>query len=153
MSSEGAFKKIAANRKAFHDYFVMERFEAGIALGGTEVKSLREGHASLVGSYAQVENDELVLYNLNIPPYEFGNRFNHDPIRPRKLLVHDREIRKLRVHIEQKGHAVVPLSLYFKRGWVKVELGLCRGKQQADKRDVLRRKTADREAARAMARS
>ena len=146
-----ARKTIASNRKALHDFFVMERVEAGIALVGTEVKAVRTGQASLAGSFARVENDEVWLHHANIPPYEFGNRFNHDPLRTRRLLLHRREIDKLKAHAEQKGHALVPLSLYLHRGRVKVDLGICKGKRQSDKRETLRRKTADMEAKRAMA--
>lgn len=147
-----AFRKIAVNRKAAHDYFIVERTEAGIELRGTEVKSIRSGHASLVGAYARVENGAPVLLGMNIPPYEHGNRFNHQPDRPRRLLCHRKEIRRLQVLSEAQGCALIPLSLYFKRGFVKVELGVCKGKRQADKRETIRRRDADLEARRAMAR-
>ncbi len=142
---------IATNRKARHDYEILERFEAGIELRGTEVKSLREGHVSLVGSFAEIDGRELLLQGVTIQPYEFGNRFNHAPDRPRRLLLHKREILKLKAQTEQKGHSLIPLRLYFKGRNVKVELGLCRGKKQADKREALKRQTADREAGRAVA--
>jgi SsrA-binding protein len=142
---------IATNRKARHDYEVLERFEAGIELRGTEVKSLREGHVSLVGSFAEIEGGDVVLQGVTIQPYEFGNRFNHAPDRSRRLLLHKREILRLKAATEQKGHALIPLRLYFKGRHVKVELGLCRGKKQADKRETLKRQTADREAGRAVA--
>lgn len=145
-------KKLAANRKAFRDYQVLERLEAGIELRGTEVKSIREGHISFTGSFARVEDSQAILFNLNIAAYEHGNRFNHDPDRPRRLLLHRKEIDKLQVQTEQKGYALIPLSVYLKSGLVKIELGLCRGKSRGDKRETLRRKTADREAARAIAR-
>ncbi len=145
------YSKIASNRKAFHDYEVLERFEAGIELRGTEVKSLRLGHVSMVGSYAQVEAGQAVLYGVTIQPYEYGNRFNHAADRPRRLLLHKREILKLQAGIEKKGHALIPLKIYFKNRRVKIELGLCRGKKLFDKRETLKRKTADREAARAIA--
>ena len=144
-------KPLAANRKAFHDYFVIERYEAGIELRGTEVKCARDGHVSLPGGFARVEGDEVFLHNVTIPVYEFGNRFNHEPARRRRLLFHRKEIRKLQVQTEQKGHTLVPLSVYLKHGLVKVEIGLCKGKRQGDKRETLRRKTADREAERAVA--
>jgi len=149
---EKSYRKVAANRKALRDYFVLERHEAGIELRGTEVKSIRQGHVSLSGSYARIEDGRVTLYGLNILPYDHGNRFNHDPDRPRRLLFHRKEIGKLCVETEQKGHALVPLSVYFKRGLVKVEMGLCKGKQQSDKRETLRRRTAEREAAREIAR-
>lgn len=145
-------KKLAANRKALRDFTVLDRFEAGIELKGTEVKSVRQGNLSLAGSFVKIENNEVILHHATIPPYEQGNRFNHDPDRPRRLLMHRREIDRLRVQLEQKGNSVIPLSVYLKRGTlVKVEIGLCKGKRQADKRETLRRKTAQREADRAMA--
>jgi SsrA-binding protein len=144
-------RRVAVNRRALRDYTVLQRFEAGIELVGTEVKAVRNGEANFAGSFARVENDELMLFSLNIPAYEHGNRFNHDPTRPRRLLMHKREIGRLQGQIEQKGLSLVPLRLYFKGGWVKLELGLCKGKKQADKRETLRRKTLDREAHRAMA--
>ena len=144
-------KRLATNRKALRDYHVLERYEAGIALLGTEVKSARDGHLSLAGAFARVEHDGVVLHNMTIQPYEHGNRFNHEPGRARRLLLHRGEIVKLRIHIEQKGHALIPLNVYLKKGLVKVELGLCKGKTRGDKRETLKRKTADREADRAIA--
>jgi SsrA-binding protein len=148
---EQAFRKIAVNRRALHDYFVVDRTEAGIELRGTEVKSIRSGHISLVGAYARVESGVPVLFNVNIPPYEHGNRFNHVPDRPRRLLCHRKEIRRLESQSELQGHALIPLSVYFKHGFLKVELGVCKGKRQADKRETIRRRDADLEARRAMA--
>jgi len=142
---------IAANRRARRDYIVVDRIEAGIELRGTEVKSLREGQVSLAGAFARPHEGEIFLYNVTIPAYEHGNRFNHEPDRPRRLLLHRREIRRLIVEIEQKGHALVPLDLHLRRGRVKVELGLCRGKRRDDQRQELRRRTAQREAEREMA--
>ena len=150
-ADNNAFVKLASNRKAFHDYLVVERLEAGIELRGTEVKSLRTGTISLTGAYARLDGRDIVLYDLNIPLYQFGNRFNHDPIRPRRLLLHRREIDGLRVKTEQRGFALVPLSLYIKRGVVKVDLGVCRGKTHGDRRETLRRRTVERETARAVA--
>ena len=143
---------LASNRKARRDYVVLDRLEAGIQLVGTEVKSVRGGHSSLVGGHASIEDGEVWLQNLNIPAYEHGNRFNHDPIRPRRLLLHRREIRRLASQLEQKGFAVVPLRLYLKKGRIKVELGICRGKRREDKRETLKQRTAEREAAREIAR-
>ena len=143
-------KRIAVNRKALRDFFVLERLEAGIELRGTEVKSIRTGKVSFVGAYAKVERGDLLLFNLNIPVYEFGNRFNHDPARPRRLLLHRKEIIKLMVQTEQKGFTIVPLSLYLKRGILKVGLGVCRGKRQSDKRETLKQKTAERDSQRAV---
>lgn len=144
---------LASNRKAFHDYEVIEKFEAGIELVGTEIKVVRDGHAGLVGAWAKVDKDgQLSVNQMHIPPYEFGNQFNHDPVRPRRLLMHKREIARLKVAVEQKGLALIPLRLYLiPRGKVKVELGLCRGKAQADKREAVKRRDADKEARRAIA--
>ncbi len=143
---------LTQNRKARHDYHVLERLEAGVVLVGTEVKVLREGKASLVGAYAAVDKQgELYLHNVTIPPYDFGNRFNHDSIRTRKLLVHRSEIRKLKAQVEQKGNTLVPLSLYMVKGRVKVEIAICRGKAAEDKRETIKRRDADREAHRAIA--
>ncbi len=125
---------IARNRKARHDYEILETFEAGMALLGTEVKSLRDGRVNLTDSYAEIRNGEAVLRNLHISPYAQANRFNHEPTRPRKLLLHRREIRKLIGKTTERGLTLVPLSLYFKRGRVKCELGLARGKKSYDKR-------------------
>ncbi len=142
---------IATNRKAFHEYSVLARFEAGIALQGTEVKSLREGHVTLLGNHVRVSQGEAFLYGVKIEPYSFGNRFNHEPDRPRRLLLHKREIRHLQAAAEQQGNTLIALKLFFRRQKVKVEIGICRGRKAADKREVLKRKTADREAQRAVA--
>ena len=144
---------VARNRKALHDYEVLERIEAGLALVGTEVKVVRAGHAGLQGAYAQVDKNtgEAWLCGVNIPPYGFGNLFNHDSLRARKLLLHRRELLKLRAHEERKGCTIVPLSLYLKRGRVKCELGVCRGKDAVDKRETIKRRELDREARRAVA--
>lgn len=151
MGREGDNKTLVTNRKARHDYHVMDRVETGVALSGTEAKSLRSGRGSLSGCFARVQGEEVFLHNLTIEPYEFGNRFNHEATRPRKLLLHKREIAHLKQETEEKGHTLVPLRLYIRRGWVKLEIGICRGKTHADKRATLRRKTADLEANRAIA--
>ena len=152
MSPTGTPKStLAVNRKARRDYVVLDRHEAGIELRGTEVKSIRAGQATLTGAFGRVEGNELFIYSLTIPTYEYGNRFNHEPTRPRRLLMHKREIRRLAVQTEQKGCSVIPLSLYLKKGKVKIEVGVCRGKRESDKRETLRRRTADREAAREIA--
>ena len=135
MPKQTGVKQIAANRKAFHDYFVLERFEAGIELAGTEVKSLRAGTVNMKDSYCTIKNGEIFIRSLHISPYEKGNIFNKDPVRPRRLLMHKREIMKLNARIMQDGVALIPLSLYFKDSRVKVELGLCKGKKLHDKRD------------------
>lgn len=137
-------KTIAQNRKAFHDYFVEERYEAGIALFGTEVKSLRAGQVNLKDSYCEVRGGELYAVGVHISPYEKGNIFNRDPMRDRKLLMHRREIMKLHGFVAREGYTLVPLSLYFSGSNVKVELGLCRGKKLYDKRDADAKKQADR---------
>jgi len=142
---------LTVNRRATHDYFVLERLETGIELVGTEVKVVRNGEAGLTGSYAQVKNGQLFLNQVMIPPYAFGNRFNHDSLRTRRLLVHKSEIRKLQAMTEQKGLSLIPLRLYLSpKGLVKVELGICRGKAREDKRETIKRREADLEARRAI---
>ena len=140
-------KIIAQNRRARHEYHVLETFEAGLALRGTEVKSLRRGRASLPESYARVEGGEVFLLNAHIGEYEEGNRYNHDPIRPRKLLLHRREISRLIGRVEERGLTLVPLKLYFRRGKAKVELALARGKKTHDRREDIARREAEREIA------
>jgi SsrA-binding protein len=139
-------KVIATNKKAFHDYFVLEKIEAGIVLMGTEVKAIREGRLNLKDSYATVRAGEAFLINCHISPYSHGNRENHDPTRSRKLLLHLREIQKLIGKTQEKGLTLVPLRVYLKRGKVKVELGVVKGKKLYDKRETERRKEADQEA-------
>lgn len=143
-------KQAAANRKAFHDYFVLERFEAGIELSGTEVKSIRAGTLNLKDSYCTVKNGELFVRGMHISPYEKGNIFNRDPDRDRRLLMHKKEILKLGARATQDGLALVPLSVYFKDSRVKVELGLCRGKKLYDKRDTDAKRQAGRDMERAL---
>lgn len=143
-------KVVGTNKKAFHDYFILEKIEAGICLLGTEVKAIREGRLNLKDSYALVQSGEPYLLNCHISPYSHGNRENHDPLRSRKLLLHFREIRKLIGKTQEKGLTLVPLRVYLKRGKVKVELGIARGKKLIDKRETERRKEADREARAAM---
>jgi SsrA-binding protein len=128
-------KEITANKKAFHEYFVLERFEAGIELAGAEVKSVRAGNVNLKDSFCTIKNGELFVRGMHISPYEQGNIFNRDPVRARKLLMHKREIIKLNARVMQDGVALIPLSLYFKDSKVKIELGLCKGKKLHDKRD------------------
>lgn len=143
-------KLIASNKKAYHDYFVLQKFEAGIALTGTEVKSLREGRAQLKDAYVGFERGEAYLMSAHISPYAHGNRENHEPERKRKLLLHRTEIEKLDEQVTQKGLSVVPLRLYFKGGKVKAEIAVVRGKKLYDKRATEKTKEADREAATAM---
>lgn len=135
---------IAENRKAYHDYFIEERFEAGIELAGTEVKSIRQRQVNLGDSYASIKDGELWLQGMHISPYEQGNRFNRDPLRSRRLLMHKREIMRLHGLTRQKGLTLVPTKLYFKNGRVKVEISLARGKKNYDKRDTEARRQADR---------
>lgn len=143
-------KQITVNRKARHDYFMEETYECGIALAGTEVKSLRAGAVNLKDSYCSVDGGELFVNGMHISPYEQGNIFNRDPMRKRKLLMHRREILKLFGYVKRDGYSLIPLSLYFKGSRVKLELGLCRGKKLHDKRDDLARRDASREMERAM---
>lgn len=145
MKEKQDIKIVTDNRKARHEFFIVETFEAGMALQGTEVKSLRAGKANLQDAYARVENGELFLYNMHISPYEQGNRFNHDPKRTRKLLMHKYEISKLFGKVREKGLTLVPLKVYFSRGRAKVELALAQGKKLYDKRDAQAEKDAQRE--------
>ncbi|GAQ24191.1 MULTISPECIES: SsrA-binding protein SmpB [Tepidanaerobacter] len=139
-------RDLIINRKARHDYHILETFEAGIALSGTEVKSLREGKGNLKDSFARIENGEIFLYNMHISPYEKGNIYNKDPLRPRKLLMHKKEINRLLSKVKEKGLTLVPLRLYLnERGLVKVELALAKGKALYDKREDARQKDASRE--------
>ena len=154
MSAENKRKvgNLTVNRRATHDYFVLEKFEAGIELVGTEVKVVRNGEAGLSGAYASVKDGQLFLNQVTIPPYAFGNRFNHDSLRTRRLLMHKREILKLQALSEQKGLSLIPLRMYLTpKGLVKVEIGVCRGKAQEDKRETIKRRDADLEARRAVA--
>ena len=143
-------KVFATNKKAFHNYFIMEKYEAGIALLGTEVKAIREGRLNLKDSYALVQGGEAFLFNCHISPYSHGNRENHEPTRTRKLLLHQKEIKKLIGKTQEKGLTLVPLRVNLKRGKIKIELGVARGKKLIDKRETERRKEADREARAAM---
>ena len=143
-------KEIASNRKAFHEYFVLERYEAGIELFGTEVKSIRAGQVNLKDSFCTVRNGELFVRGMHISPYEKGNIFNRDPMRVRRLLMHKREIRKLDDRVSQDGVALIPLSLYLKDSRVKVELGLCKGKKLYDKRESDAQRQAKRDMDRVM---
>ena len=147
---KGGIKIAAQNKKAYHDYFVEEKFEAGIELFGTEVKSIRAGSVNLKDSYCDVKDGELFVIGMHISPYEHGNIFNRDPLRKRRLLMHKREIMKLHGLVAQKGMSLIPLSLYFKNSHVKVELGLCRGKKMYDKRDSIAERDANREIDRKM---
>jgi len=143
-------KTIVTNRKAYHDYFIEEKFEAGIMLQGTEVKSIREGRVNLQDSYASVKGGEAFLHHCHISPYSHGNRENHEPTRARKLLLHRSEIDKLAGKVQEKGLTLVPTKMYLKKGRIKVELAVARGKKLYDKRETERRREADREARKMM---
>lgn len=143
-------KIIADNRKARHDYFVIETYEAGVELFGTEVKSLRAGGCNLKDSYCDIDGGELFALGVHISPYEQGNIFNKDPLRPKKLLMHKREIMKLTGLVSREGYTLVPLSLYFKGSYVKMVVGLCKGKKLYDKRDSMAKRDADRDIEKAM---
>lgn len=142
-------KQLAQNKKAYHDFFIEETFEAGIVLQGTEIKSIRKGKANLKDSFAKIERGELYLHNMHVSPYEQGNRYNHDPLRTRKLLLHRKEINKLIGETKEVGYTIVPLKLYLKNGYCKVLIGLGKGKKQYDKRDDLKKKEAKRDIERA----
>ena len=144
-----SFRLIANNKKAYHDYFIDETYEAGIALAGTEVKSLRMGKCSIKEAYISMVNGEALIYGMNISPYEKGNIFNKDPLRPRKLLLHRQELNKLWGAIQQKGFTIVPLRVYLKGSLVKVEIGVARGKKQYDKRADIAKRDAKRSMERA----
>lgn len=141
-------KLIANNKKAYHDYFILDTYETGISLAGTEVKSLRMGKCSIKESFVRIENGEVFIYGMHISPYEKGNIFNKDPLRPRKLLLHKYEINKLLGKTKEKGIAIVPLKVYFKGSLVKVEIGLAKGKKMYDKRQDIAKKDQQREASR-----
>jgi SsrA-binding protein len=148
-ASASADRLVAQNRKASHDYTILDTIEAGLVLAGTEVKSLRSGKASLQESWAVIDNGEVFVHQMHIPPYEQGNRWNLDPVRTRKLLLHRSEIEKLRKAVEQKGHTLIPLKLYFTRGRAKVLLGIAKGRKSHDKREAIAERDAKREMDRA----
>ncbi len=146
---DGKFRTIARNKKARHDYFIEETYETGIVLVGTEVKSIRQGKINLKDCYANIKNGEVFVYNLHISPYEQGNIYNVDPVRPRKLLLNKREIRKLIGYITQQGYSLIPLSVYMKNGLVKLELSVAKGKKLYDKRHDIAKRDAERRMQRA----
>ena len=150
MPHQQGIKTVAQNRKAWHDYFIEEKYECGIALFGTEVKSIRQGKVNLKESWAQIRKGEVWVEGMHISPYEQGNIYNRDPLRPKKLLLHHSEIRKLDSLVMRQGFTLIPLELYFRDGRVKVQLGLCKGKQLHDKRDSMAKKDSDREIQRAL---
>ena len=145
MSAKEAIKLVANNKKAYHDYFIEEKYEAGIELFGTEVKSIRQGKCSIKEAYVTIDNGEAFVDGMNISPYETGNIFNREPLRRKRLLLHKREIMKLAGQVQAKGYTLMPLQVYFKNGRVKIEIGLARGKKLYDKRDDLKKKAMKRE--------
>ncbi len=145
---DNGLETVARNKKAYHDYFVLESFEAGIELFGTEVKSVRQGKVNLKDAWCSIEKGEVYVNGMHISPYEFGNIFNRDPMRKRRLLMHKREINRLYGQLKQQGLTLIPLSAYFNRGRLKIQVGLCKGKKNYDKRESIARKDAEREAAR-----
>jgi SsrA-binding protein len=147
-----ADKDVAVNRRAYHDYFIDEKLEAGLVLTGTEVKSMRNGRSNLRDGYVRIDGNEAWLENVHISPYAEGNLMNHEPMRPRKLLLHRKEISSLIGKVKQKGYTLIPLRAYFARNRAKVEIGLARGKRQYDKREAIAERDAKREIARAMRR-
>mgnify|MGYP001363700675 CR=1 FL=1 len=146
---KGRGKTIAQNKKAYHDYFIEDTYEAGIVLQGTEIKSIRAGRVNLRDAFARIEKGEVFMYNVHISPYEQGNRYNHDPLRPRKLLLHRREIDKLMGETKEAGYSLIPTKIYLKDGYAKVEIALAKGKKKYDKREDLKKKEAKREIERA----
>lgn len=149
--NEPGIVTVAVNRRALRDYLVLDRFEAGLALQGPEVKAIRAGRSSISEAYVEVQNGEAFLEGFHVQPYEHARAENYNPLRPKKLLLHKREITRLEGQISLRGMTIIPLKLYLRRGRLKVELGICRGKRHADKRETIRRRTAEREAERAMA--
>ncbi|MBR5137189.1 MAG: SsrA-binding protein SmpB [Clostridia bacterium] len=149
MKDNKAIKTVAVNRKAYHDYHILETMEAGIQLFGTEVKSIRGGNLNLKDSYINVHNNEIYIYNMHISPFEHGNIFNKDPLRPRKLLMHRGEILKLQIKCKQDGLTMIPLSVYFNHGLIKLEIAVAKGKKLYDKRDDIAARDAEREMQRA----
>lgn len=148
--SSGGIKVVAENRKAFHDYYIEDRIEAGIILTGTEIKSIRNGRVNLKDSYARLDEGEIWVHQMHISPYEQGNRFNHDPLRPRKLLLHRAEINKLIGKIQQQGLTLIPIKIYLKKGMAKVELAVGQGKKNYDKRQALAEREGKRDIERAL---
>lgn len=150
MPQQSELQTVSRNKKAYHDYFVIDSYEAGIELFGTEVKSVRQGKINLRDAWCTIDDGELFVNGMHISPYEFGNIFNRDPLRKRRLLMHKREINRLFGEIKQQGYTLVPLSAYFKKGKLKIQVGLCKGKKNYDKRESIARKDAQREAERAL---
>ena len=152
MDKDNGIKIIAQNKKAYHDFFVLEKLEAGIELFGTEVKSIRKGRVNLKDSWCSIDGGEIFVNGMHVSPYEQGNIFNRDPLRTKRLLLHKKEIRRFYGQVKQEGLAIVPLSVYFKKGRAKVEIGLCKGKKLYDKREVAAKKDAQRDIERSLRR-
>ena len=152
MDKNNSIKIVAQNKKAYHDYFVLEKLEAGIELFGTEVKSIRQGKINLKDSWCFVKDGEMFVNGMHISPYEQGNIFNRDPLRTKRLLLHKREIRRFYANVKQEGLSIIPLSVYFSKGRAKVEIGLCKGKKLYDKREVAAKKDAQRDIERSLRR-
>ncbi len=150
MDKRDIVKPVAQNKKAYHEYFILEKYEAGIELFGTEVKSIRNGKVNLKDSWCQIKDFEIFVCGMHISPYEQGNIFNRDPMRVKRLLMHKKEIRNLYAKVKQEGLTIIPLSLYFKSGRAKLEIGLCKGKKLYDKREVAAKKEAERKIERSM---
>ena len=150
MDKKDVIKPVAQNKKAYHEYFILEKYEAGIELFGTEVKSIRNGKVNLKDSWCQIKNNEIFVCGMHISPYEQGNIFNRDPLSVKRLLMHKKEIRNLYAKVKQEGLTLIPLSLYFKKGRAKLEIGLCKGKKLYDKREAAARKEAERKIERTM---
>ncbi|WP_018659365.1 SsrA-binding protein SmpB [Allofustis seminis] len=151
MSKKKMDNVVAQNRKAHYDYEILDTYEAGIALKGTEIKSIRAGRVSLVDGYAGITQNEVFLYNVHIAPFEQGNRFNHDPLRTRKLLLHRQQINEIYRQVQQEGNTLVPLRIYLKNGFAKLLLGLAKGKKRQDKRETIKRREQERDISRALA--
>ncbi len=143
--TEGGMKVILRNKKATFDYHIIDRYETGIELTGTEIKSIRQGKVNIQDAFCKIHKEEIFLFKMNITPYAQGGHFNHEPLRRRRLLMHRREIKKLRTKLQERGYTLIPLRLYLKRGWAKLELGLGKGKAKADKRQDLKKKDAIRD--------
>ncbi|WP_028402143.1 SsrA-binding protein SmpB [Ectobacillus panaciterrae] len=146
---KGHGKTVAQNKKAYHDYFIEETYEAGIVLQGTEIKSIRAGRVNLKDAYARIQNGEIWIFGMHVSPYEQGNRYNHDPLRTRKLLLHRKEILKLIGYTKETGYTIVPLKIYLQNGFAKMQLGVAKGKKNYDKREDLKKKEAKRDIERA----
>ena len=150
MARQKGIHPVASNRRARHDYFIEETYECGLALHGTEVKSIRQGHVNLKESFAHVKDGEVLVESMHISPYEQGNQFNREPLRPKRLLMHKSEIRKLDALVARQGYTLIPLEVYLKDGRMKLQLGLCKGKDVHDKRDAIAKRDADRDIRRAL---